>query len=112
PCCARHGHPHVAGAPQRGHGKTGRQGLALLAGMGLDRGHGLLHYRNGRKPVHRRALSPSSALHPSVSWQTKRRMRGFSWRVWVVALVILASGMAAALAEPEKRPMTTSPPTP
>jgi porin len=30
-------------------------------------------------------------------------MRGFSWRVWVVALVILASGMAAALAEPEKK---------
>lgn len=30
-------------------------------------------------------------------------MRGFPWRVWVVALVILASGMAAALAEPEKK---------
>ena len=48
-------------------GKLVVKGWLYWLGWASTAVHGLLHYRNGRKPVHRRALSPSSALRPAVS---------------------------------------------
>ena len=46
PCHVR---PHGAGAPSKSNGRTGRERLALLAGLGFHGVDGVLHYRNGRR---------------------------------------------------------------
>ena len=46
------GHADAAGSPARGDGRTDRQRLAVLAGLGFHRGHGPLHPWNGRNAIH------------------------------------------------------------